>query len=85
MPKVLRYSQTWFDCDGGGNSYPKFEAGQSYPLHDDAERHVAAGIAEVIEVRAGAKDGSGNPEKAQSKTSAAAVATEPIVSTQEKS
>ena len=65
MPKVLRYSQTCFDCDAGGTSYPKYEAGQCYPLHEDADRHIATGIAEVIEVRNGAKDADDKAEKAQ--------------------
>ena len=61
MPKALMYSQTWFDCDAGGTSYAKYEAGRSYPAHEDAERHVALGIAEVIDVRAVEKAA---PEKA---------------------
>ena len=81
MAKVLRYSQTWFDCDAGGNSYAKFLAGQCYPLHEDADRHVAIGIAEVIDARASTKDPA---DKAQGKNNAA-VTEEPTASPKEKS
>ena len=83
MPKALKYSQTWFDCDAGGNSYAKYQAGQTYPLHDDAERHIAAGIAEEIDVRAGTKDGADKVEKTPGKATAAVVA-EPVATTEEK-
>ncbi|MCX7180463.1 MAG: hypothetical protein NTX56_17440 [Proteobacteria bacterium] len=66
MPKLLKYSQTCFDCDAGGTSYAKFEAGQCYPLHEDADRHIAIGIAEVIDVREDA-DMPDKPEKAPPK------------------
>ena len=69
MPKLLRYSQTYFDCDAGGTSSPKFEAGQCYPLHEDADRHIAIGIAEVIDVREDA-DMPDKTEKALPKTPA---------------
>ena len=71
MPKVLRYSQTYFDCDAGGTSSPKFEAGQCYPLHEDADRHIAIGIAEVIEVRNGANDVDEKAESVQTDAKAA--------------
>ena len=71
MPKVLRYSQTCFDCDAGGTSYPKYEAGHCYPLHDDADRHIATGIAEVIEVRNGANDDDDKAESVQTDAKAA--------------
>ena len=81
MAKVLRYSQTWFDCDAGGNSYAKYLAGECYPLHEDADRHVAVGIAEVMDVRAGAKEPA---DKAQAKDNAA-VANEQTGAPKEKS
>ena len=86
MPKALKYSQTWFDCDAGGNSYAKYQAGQTYPLHDDAERHIAAGIAEEIDVRAVAKDAADKVDKTQGKATAtaAAGATEAVATTEEK-
>ena len=84
MPKVLRYSQTCFDCDAGGTSYPKYEAGQCYPLHEDAERHIAFGIAEVIDVRNGAKDADDKVEKAQA-NDAEAVGAEQTASPRRKS
>lgn len=74
MPKVLRYSQTWFDCDAGGNSYPKYAAGQCYPLHEDADRHITAGIAEAIDVRIDGADAADKAEKAQAKADAAVAA-----------
>ena len=89
MPKALKYSQTWFDCDAGGNSYAKYQAGQTYPLHDDAERHIAAGIAEEIDVRAGTKDAADKVEKTQGKATAAtaaavSAAAEAVATTEEK-
>ena len=86
MPKVLRYSQTYFDCDAGGTSSPKFEAGQCYPLHEDADRHIAIGIAEVIEVRNGAKDADDKAEKAQADANATeADSAEPVANPRRKS
>ena len=81
MPKVLRYSQTCFDCDAGGTSYPKYEAGQSYPLHEDADRHIATGIAEVIEVRNGAKDVDDKADSSQADTNVA----DPVATPRRKS
>ena len=72
MPKALMYSQTWFDCDAGGTSFAKYQAGQTYPLHEDAERHVALGIAEVIDVRAAEKPVAEKADRAQGKAAAAA-------------
>jgi len=83
MPKVLRYSQTCFDCDAGGTSYPKYEAGQCYPLHDDADRHIATGIAEVIDVRNDPKNVEDTAEKAQSNV-AEAVSAEPVATSRRK-
>ena len=75
MPKALMYSQTWFDCDAGGTSYAKYQAGQTYPLHEDAERHVALGIAEVIDVRATEKPAAEKADRAQGKAAAESSAT----------
>ncbi len=75
MPKALMYSQTWFDCDAGGTSFAKYQAGQTYPLHEDAERHVALGIAEVIDVRAAEKPAAEKADRAQGKAAADSTAT----------
>ena len=83
MPKVLRYSQTCFDCDAGGTSYPKYEAGQCYPLHEDADRHIATGIAEVIDVRNDPKDVDDTPEKTQA-NGTEAVRAEPVATSRRK-
>ena len=86
MPKVLRYSQTCFDCDAGGTSYPKYEAGQCYPLHDDADRHIATGIAEVIEVRTDGRDADDKAVKAQADVNATeANSAEPVATPRRKS
>ena len=85
MPKVLRYSQTCFDCDAGGTSYPKYEAGQCYPLHDDADRHIATGIAEVIDVRDGPKDVDDQAVKTQVDANATgANSAEPVATSRRK-
>ena len=83
MPKVLRYSQTCFDCDAGGTSYPKYEAGQCYPLHDDADRHIATRIAEMIDVRNDAKDADDKAEKAQA-NGTEAISAEPLATSRRK-
>ena len=84
MPKVLRYSQTCFDCDAGGTSYPKYEAGQCYPLHDDADRHIATGIAEVIDVRNDPKDVEDTADNTQANVTEANSA-EPVATPRRKS
>lgn len=47
--KLIRYTATFFDVNGGGNSYAKFEAGRCYPITDESARHVVQGIAEEID------------------------------------
>lgn len=50
MAKRILFSQNFNAVDGGGNSYPKYRAGEHYEPSEETERLVAAGIAEAIEV-----------------------------------
>lgn len=50
MAKRILFSQNFNAVDGGGNSYPKYRAGEHYESSEETERLVAAGIAEAIEV-----------------------------------
>jgi hypothetical protein len=50
MAKRIQFSQNFNAVDGGGNSYPKYLAGEHYEPNEETERLVAAGIAEAIEV-----------------------------------
>ncbi|BBE50896.1 hypothetical protein OYT1_ch1339 [Ferriphaselus amnicola] len=50
MAKRILLSQSFNAVDGGGNSYPKYRAGEHYEPSEETERLVAAGIAEAIEV-----------------------------------
>lgn len=50
MTKRILFSQNFNAVDGGGNSYPKYRAGEHYEPSEETERLVAAGIAEAIEV-----------------------------------
>lgn len=36
--------------DGGGNSYAKYRAGETYAVTEETTRLVAAGIAETVDV-----------------------------------
>ncbi|HNB43175.1 MAG TPA: hypothetical protein PLL72_03170 [Burkholderiaceae bacterium] len=48
--KMARYLQSYFDVDGSGNSRPKYEAGQDYPVTEETTRHVALRYAEEVDV-----------------------------------
>lgn len=50
MAKRILFSQNFNAVDGGGNSYPKYRAGEHYEPSEETERLIAAGIAEVIEI-----------------------------------
>ena len=50
MVKRILFSQNFNAVDGGGNSYPKYRAGEHYEPTEETERLVAAGIAEAIDV-----------------------------------
>lgn len=50
MAKRVLFSQNFNAVDGGGNSYPKYRAGEHYEPTEETERLVAGGIAEVIDV-----------------------------------
>ena len=69
--KAHRYLQTFFDVNGGGTSYAKYEAGKSYPVTDETSHHVAMGIAEEIDVPDDAEKATAAAEAAQVKADAA--------------
>lgn len=71
--QVVRYNATWFDVDGGGNSYVKFATGQVYLPTEETLRHVSQGAAEVIEAPDDA-DAAQNEAARLAKKAAAAVA-----------
>lgn len=50
MAKRILFSQNFNAVDGGGNSYPKYRAGEHYEPSEETERLVAAGVACAIEV-----------------------------------
>jgi hypothetical protein len=50
MTKRILFSQNFNAVDGGGNSYPRYRAGEHYEPTEETERLVAAGIAEAIDV-----------------------------------
>ena len=50
MAKRILFSQNFNAVDGGGNSYPKYRAGEHYEPNEETEWLVAAGVACAIEV-----------------------------------
>lgn len=69
MDKVVRYKETYFDSGA-----PKFVAGQYYPVTEESTRHVAGGLAEVIEVDLGVEAAQRAADKARAAADRAAAA-----------
>lgn len=49
--KKIRYLLNWYDTNGGGASFLKYEAGSDYELNDESERHVLQGHAVYVEAQ----------------------------------
>lgn len=72
--KLHRYLATWFACDQGGSSYPKYKEGQSYPVTDETTLHVSQGVAVEIEVDTTPERAASLAEKARAAAERAAAA-----------
>ena len=51
MTTRIVFHQNFHAVDGGGNSYVKYRAGESYAADVETTRLVAAGIAEVLDMQ----------------------------------
>lgn len=48
--KAIRFLADFFAVGGSGDSQVKYAKGQTYPVDDETQRQVAAGIAEEVDV-----------------------------------
>lgn len=69
--KVIRYLQSWFHVVHGV-AVAKFEAGKHYPVNEETERHVAQGIAEVVDAPEDAPKAEAAADKAEADAAKAA-------------
>ncbi len=72
MPKVIRYTKTYHEVGIGGQSAPKYVAGQCYPVTDETERHVTHGIAEEVDAPADPDKADAAVAKAEARAAEAA-------------
>lgn len=48
--KAIRFLADFYAVGGSGDSQVKYARGQTYPVDDETQRQVAAGIAEEVDV-----------------------------------
>ena len=48
--KAIRFLADFYTVGGSGDSQVKYARGQTYPVDDETQRQVAAGIAEEVDV-----------------------------------
>lgn len=48
--KAIRFLADFYAVGGSGDSQVKYAKGQTYPVNDETQRQVTAGIAEEVDV-----------------------------------
>lgn len=48
--KMIRYLQSFYDVNGTGTSFAKYEAGKDYEVNEETTRHVVLRYAEEVDV-----------------------------------
>ena len=48
--KIIRFLTDFYAVGGSGDSHVKYAKGQTYPVDEETQRQVAAGIAEEVDV-----------------------------------
>ena len=71
MATVIRFNTTFYETNTGGESRPKFLAGEYYPVTEETTRHALHGIAEVVDAPDDADKAVATADKLQDKAAAA--------------
>jgi hypothetical protein len=74
--KLIRYIASWFHVGASGASEAKYEAGKFYAQSEETLRHVAHGIAELVDAPDDADKAAAAAESAEAKAAKATEAAE---------
>lgn len=50
MRTSIRFLTNFYAVNGAGTSYIKYQTGKDYPVNEETQRLVEAGLAELIEI-----------------------------------
>ena len=70
--KAIRFLADFYAVGGSGDSQVKYAKGQTYPVDEETQRQVAAGIAEEVDMPDAASAAADQSTESSSTTGAAA-------------